>query len=169
MFKRNKKSHCVRYRTQQVSKIGLVLSNLSKLLCMQNCSVCMNVFWSIPVGNIYEGFIFVTNQACLKWCSNFFCTLKILIKELCFPDIEFFIYFCTFIFSFFFSLAHCLRRWLEINLKVCDVINSVNKNLIIHFVWYLEKEKKNIIESLSIDRVLNKKYFYEKLCRKCSP
>ena len=39
-----------------------------------------------------------------------------------------------------------------INLKVYD-INCLNKNLIIHFAWYLGKEKRYDTETLSIDRV----------------
>ena len=31
-----------------------------------------------------------------------------------------------------------------------------------HFVWYLKKEKRYDIETLSIDRVLNKEHFYGK-------
>ena len=38
-----------------------------------------------------------------------------------------------------------------------------------HFVWYLEKEKRYDIETLSIDRVLNKEHFMDKLFRKCAP
>ena len=37
-----------------------------------------------------------------------------------------------------------------------------NKNLIAHFAWYLEKEKKYDIETLSIDRLLNWEHFYRK-------
>ena len=41
--------------------------------------------------------------------------------------------------------------------------------LIIHFIWYLEKEKRYDIETLFIDRVLNKEHFMEKSCRECAP
>ena len=41
----------------------------------------------------------------------------------------------------FFHVSHCLRRWFKINLKVYDVSNCLNKNLVAHFVWYLENEK----------------------------
>ena len=34
------------------------------------------------------------------------------------------------------------------------------ENLIIHFVWYLEKEERHGIENLLIDRLLNQKHFY---------
>ena len=43
----------------------------------------------------------------------------------------------------FWPVSHCLTGWLKTNLKVYDVINCLNKNLITaHIVWYLEKEKK---------------------------
>ena len=58
----------------------------------------------------------------------------------------------------FLLVSHCFRVWSNINLIVCD-INCLNKNLITHFVWYLEKEKRYDIETLSADRVLNKKTF----------
>ena len=50
-----------------------------------------------------------------------------------------------------------------------DVINRLNKNLITHFVWYLEKEKRYDIETLAIDTVLIRNIFMEKSCRKCAP
>ena len=52
----------------------------------------------------------------------------------------------------FLSGSHCFRGWSKINLKVYGVINCLNKNSITHFVWYLEKEKRYDIETLSIDR-----------------
>ena len=50
------------------------------------------------------------------------------------------------------------------NLKVYDVINCVNRNLITHFVSYLKESYD--VETLSIDRVLNKEYLYEKPMQK---
>ena len=44
--------------------------------------------------------------------------------------------------------------------------STVYINLITHFVWYLEKEKRYDIETLSIDRVLNKENFYGKIMQK---
>ena len=43
------------------------------------------------------------------------------------------------IFISFPSVSHCVRGWSKINLKVYDIINCLNKNLITHFVWYLGK------------------------------
>ena len=68
-------------------------------------------------------------------------------------------------FPLFLSVGHCFRRWSKINLKVYDAINSLNKNLR-DFVWYHLKEKRYDIETLSIDRVLNKEHFSWKLMQK---
>ena len=69
----------------------------------------------------------------------------------------------------FLPVGHCFRGWLKINLKFCGVIIYLNKNLIIHFVWYLGKEKRYDFETLSIDKVLNKENLYGKSCRKYAP
>ena len=65
----------------------------------------------------------------------------------------------------FLPVSHCVRGCLKINHKVYDVINCLNKNLT-HFVWYLEKEKRYDIETLSIDGVSNKEHFYGKIMQK---
>ena len=66
----------------------------------------------------------------------------------------------------FFPVSHWFRGWLKINLKVYDIINCLYKNLITHFVWYLEREKRCGIETLSIYRVLNNEHFYGKIMQK---
>ena len=71
--------------------------------------------------------------------------------------------FCISVFPSFPPVSPCFRGWSNINLKVYNVINCPNKNLITHFVWYLEKEKRYDIETLSTDRVLNKEHFYGKV------
>ena len=80
---------------------------------------------------------------------------------------------CISVFPFFLLVSHCCRGCSKINLKVCDIINCLNKNLITHFVWFREKEKRYDIETLSIDRVLNKEHIYgkimQKMCTKGSP
>ena len=65
--------------------------------------------------------------------------------------------------SFFFSLSAI--AW---ELKVCDVINCqvLSKNLVTHFVWYLQKKKSYDIETLAIDTILNKEHFYGKIIQK---
>ena len=61
----------------------------------------------------------------------------------------------------FFPVSHSLRAWSKINLQVYDVISCLNKNLIKHSVWYLQKEKRYDIETLAIDRVLNKEFLWK--------
>ena len=83
-----------------------------------------------------------------------------------------FLWYSNFCISFFSSsplflpVGHCFRRWSRISLKVYDVINCLNKNLIRDFVWYHLKEKRYDIETLSIDRVLNKEHFSWKIIHK---
>ena len=45
-------------------------------------------------------------------------------------------------------------------------MNCPNKNLITHFVLYLKKEKQYDIETLSINRVLNKEHLHGKVMQK---
>ena len=58
----------------------------------------------------------------------------------------------------FLSISHCFIGCSRINLQVYHVINCLSKDLITHFVWYLEKEKWYGIETLTIDRKLNKEH-----------
>ena len=78
-------------------------------------------------------------------------------------DIQFFVFLS---FPLFLPVGHCFRGWSKINLKVYDVINCLNKNSITRFVWYLEKEKRYGIKTLSIDGVSDKKHFYRKIMQK---
>ena len=78
-------------------------------------------------------------------------------------DIQIFVFLSALIFL---PVSHCVRGCLKINLKVYDVINCLNKNLITHCVWYLGKEKRSDIETLPIDKVLNKEHFYDKIMQK---
>ena len=66
----------------------------------------------------------------------------------------------------FLPVGHCFRGWLKLNHQVYNVISYLSKNLITHFVWYLEKEKRYGIGTLSIDRVLNKEHFYAKIMQR---
>ena len=81
-------------------------------------------------------------------------------------DIQIFVFLFLLLFL---PVGHCFRGWSKINLKVYDVINCLNKNSITHFVWYLEKEKRYDIETLSIDGVSDKEHLYRKIMQKmCS-
>ena len=74
-------------------------------------------------------------------------------------DIEIFVFLSS---SRLFPIGHCFRGWLKINLTVHDVTNCLNRNLITSFVCCFEKEKRYDIETLSIDRVLDKKDLHGK-------
>ena len=81
--------------------------------------------------------------------------------------------FCIFVFPLFFPVSHCYRGWSKKNLKIYDVINCLNKNLITYFVWYLEKEKRCDIETLSIGSIRYKIFLWknhaENLHQKLAP
>ena len=53
-------------------------------------------------------------------------------------DIQIFVFPSSPLFS---PVKHYFGAWSKINLKICDVINCLNKILITHFVWHHEKEK----------------------------
>ena len=75
--------------------------------------------------------------------------------------------FCISSFHSFFPCQPLLQSLIEDkSFKVYDIINFLNKNLIIHLVWYLEKKKRYGIKTLSIDKVLNKEHFYGKIMQK---
>ena len=80
-----------------------------------------------------------------------------------FRDIQIFVFSSS---PLFFPVSHRFRGWVKKNLKVYNVINCLNNNLITHFVWYLEKKIRCDIETLSIDGVLNTEHFYEKITQK---
>ena len=78
-------------------------------------------------------------------------------------DIQFLIFLLS---PLFLPVSHCFRGWSKINLIVYDIINILNKMLITHFIWYLEKEKRYDTETLSVDTELNKEQFYGKIMQK---
>ena len=74
-------------------------------------------------------------------------------------DIQIIVFLSSPLFS---AVSHCLRGRSKKNPKVYDVINCLSKNLITHFVWYLEKEIRCDTKTLSIDRQLSKDHFNRK-------
>ena len=78
-------------------------------------------------------------------------------------DIHFFVFLSC---PLFLPFSNCDGGCLKINAKVYDVINCLNKNLIIHFVWYLDIKKRYGIETLSIYRVLSREDLYGKIMQK---
>ena len=111
----------------------------------------------------YQIFIFHQTIPVQKLWNFFLFHLK---GSFCSGDIQIFVFPSSLP---FFPVSHCVRGWSKINLKVCNIINCLNKNLITHFIWYLGKEKRYDIETLAIDRVLNKEHFYRKIMQKCAP
>ena len=121
---------------------------------------CLIYFLKLVSAIFCQIFIFHQIIALQKPWKMFFISSKKLFSFLRYLD------FCTFVFPYFFPVSHCFRGWSKKNLRIYDVINCPNKNLITHFVWYLEKEISSDIETLSIGRELNKKHFYGKIMQK---
>ena len=84
----------------------------------------------------YQFFIFYQMIALQKLWKMFFISSK---KLFSFSRYSIFY---VFVFPSFFSVSHCFRGWSEKKLKVYDVINCLNNNLMTHFVWYIEKEMR---------------------------
>ena len=102
---------------------------------------------------LYQIFIYHQMIALQKLWKMFFISFKKLFLLSRYSD------FCIFVFP---SFAPC-QPLLKINLTVYCIISCLNKNLIVHFVWHLEMKKRYEIETLSIDRALNKEHFYGKI------
>ena len=98
----------------------------------------------------YQIFIFHQMIAFQKLWQMFFISSKKLFSFLRYLS------FCIFVFPPFFPVGYCFRRSSKKNLQIYDVINCLDKKFITYFVWYLEKEIRCAIETLSIDRELNK-------------
>ena len=117
-------------------------------------SFLWQAFLKLEFAIFYQIFIFHQMIALLKLWKNFFFHLKSPFRS---RDIQMFVFMSS---PLFLSFSHCFRGFSKLNLKVYDIITCLNRNLITHFVWYLGKEKRYDIETLTIDRVLNKKHFY---------
>ena len=113
----------------------------------------------------YQLFLFHQMTALQKLWKMFFISCK---NIFCSQDIQIFVFLSS---SLFFPVSHCFRSWFKKNLKFYGVIICLNKSLITHFVWYLEKEIWCVIETLSTGRVLNiyGTFLWGKSCRKCAP
>ena len=132
------------------------------LIVFQNVLLSvMSVIFQDCVHYFLWNFYFSPNYSPLKTekCSLFH--LKI---SFCSRDIQVLVFSSS---PLFLPASHCFTGWSKKNLKVCNVINCLNKNLIKHFAWYPEKEIRCDIEPLFIDWVLRNLYI-EKSCRKCA-
>ena len=109
----------------------------------------------------YQMFIFHWIIALQKLSKMFFISSKKLFLFSRYSN------FCISVYlSFFSSVSHCFGGWSNKNHKVYDVINCLNKKLIAHFVWYLEKEIRCDFGTLFINRELNKENCYGKIMQK---
>ena len=62
-------------------------------------------------------------------------------------DIHIFVFLSSYLFL---PAGYCFREWLKINLKVYDIINCLNKNLLTHFVWHKNVWHWNFVHRWSI-------------------
>ena len=88
------------------------------------------------VSTIFVKFLFFTKWWSFQNYEKYF--LVHLKSSFCSRDIQIFVFPPS---PIFLPVSHCLRAWSKMNLKDSDVANCLNKNLLKHFVWYLEKEK----------------------------
>ena len=143
----------VLYSVYNVYNVYIFLFHTYSLTCLR--LVCVHYS---------HQFFFLPNDSPSKTVKCFLFHLKCSFR---FWGIQIFVFLS---FRHFLPVGDCLREWSKINLKVYDIINCLNKNSIIHFVWYLEKETRYDIETLSTDGVLDKENFYGKIiqemCRK---
>ena len=107
-----------------------------------------------------SNFYFSPNDSSSKTMKNVLFHLKSSFRS---RDIQIFAFLSSPLFS---PVSHCFRGHSKKNLKVYDVINCLNKNLMTHYFWYLEKEIRRGIETLSINTELNKEHFYGKTMQK---
>ena len=119
---------------------------------ISSCKACACYFLS--------NFYFSPKDSPSKTTKKFFISSKKLFFS---QDIQIFVFLPS---HLFFHVSHCFRSWSKKILKVYDVINCLNKKLITHFVWYLDKEIRRDIETLSIERVVNKEHFDRKIMQK---
>ena len=118
-------------------------------ICKFKVKSCVHYFLS--------NFHFSPNDSSSKTMRHVFILFH-LKDSFCSRDIQTFVFLSSPLFAL---VSYCFRGWSKTNHKVYDIINCLSKKLITNFVWYLGKEKRYDIETLSI--------FLEKSCRKCVP
>ena len=111
--------------------LSVSLQGFVYVLCLKLVSAILN-----------QIFVFHQMIALQKLWKMFFISFKKLFRS---RDIQIFVFSSS---PLFLPVSHCFRGWSKKNLKVYEVINCLNKNLITYFVWYLEKEKRYDIETL---------------------
>ena len=111
----------------------------------------------------YQIFIFHQMIAIQKLWKIIFVSSK---KALFVLEIFKFLYICP---SLFFALSAIALEIDSRKMLVYDVVNCLNKNLNTHYVWYLEKEIRCDIGTLSIDRAFLWKNHAENVHQKLAP
>ena len=105
--------------------------------CLQKASICMIYYiFKACVRYFLLNFYFSPNDNPSKTMKNVFYFIK---KALFVLNILKFLYFRLLLFFFF--VCHCLRGWSKKNLKIYDIINCLNKNLITHILFDILRKK----------------------------
>ena len=95
--------------------------------------------------------IFLCHQMALeKLWKMFLFHLK---SSFCSRDIQIFVFSSS---CLFLTFIHCFRGWSKKNLKDYDVINCLSKNVITHFVWYLDCMQEILLKTRYFEKGLSK-------------
>ena len=120
----------------------------------------LRVFFKACVRYFHQIFIFSPNDILQKLWKNAFYFIQNALFVL-----EIFKFFCFWPSLFFYLLAIALEDdWRQILKFMTSSVVWIRT--LTHFVWYLEKEKRYEIETLSIDGVSDKEHFYRKVMQK---
>ena len=115
-----------------------VASKFFFLIYVNDLSENLSSILKACVRYFHQIFIFSPNDSLQKLWKMLFISLKSSFRS---RDIHFLLYFCPFLYFCIFVFVFVFTGWSKIILKVHDVMNSLNKSSITHFVWYHEKEK----------------------------
>ena len=115
-----------RYSSRAYSKIDDILENSEKAIF----KACVHYY--------FIKFLFFTKWQPFKNCEK--CFLFHRNSSFRSRDIQIFVFLSS-------PVSHCFRGWSKKNLKIYVVISCLNKNLMTHFVWYLEKKIRCDIET----------------------
>ena len=108
-----------------------ICSNLTKTPEQRQCLYVKwnhsDVFLKVVSAIFYQVLVFHRMIALQKLSKMFFLSSKKFFSFLRYLS------FCILVFLSFFPVSHCFRGWSKKNLKIYDVINCLNKNLMTHF------------------------------------
>ena len=124
-----------------------ILVNTTRLQLKDSLElVTMSPRHLVCVRYFHQFFIFSPNDSAWKTEKCFLFHQKSFFLS---RDVQIFIFLS---FPPFLPVDHCFRGWSKVNLKVNYVINCLNLNSITHFVWYLGKERRYDIGTLSMQK-----------------